>query len=111
MIAEVPRLLKSTLFKHSNSESTKEIQKRVVKTLERQHKRGILNNQLQIKDIKLKKPAETFIKEVMEKLKISPRSYLSILRVARTIADMERCEHIEKDHIAESVQYKKDFVY
>ncbi|MFC1599596.1 YifB family Mg chelatase-like AAA ATPase [Patescibacteria group bacterium] len=111
MITEVPRLLKSTLFKHSYSESTKEIQKRVVKTLELQHKRGILNNQLQIKDIKLKRPAEKFMKEVMEKLQISPRSYLSILRVARTIADMERCTHIEKDHIAEAVQYKKDFIY
>jgi len=111
MISEVPRLLKSTLFKHTNAESTKEIQKRVVKTLAIQHKRGILNNQLQIKDIKLKRPAEMFMKEVMEKLQISPRSYLSILRVSRTIADMERCDHVEKDHIAEAVQYKKDFVY
>lgn len=111
MISEVPRLLKSTLFKHSHSESTKEIQKRVVKTLDIQHKRGILNNQLQIKDIQLKKPAEVFIKKIMEKLQISPRSYLSILRVSRTIADMERCDHIEKDHIAEAVQYKKDFIY
>lgn len=111
MIAEVPRLTKSALFKHSKSESTKEIQKRVVKTLEIQHKRGILNNQLQLKDIKLKKPAEEFIKKIMEKMKISPRSYLSILKVSRTIADMERCDHIEKDHIAEAVQYKKDFNY
>jgi len=111
MIAEVPRLLKSTLFKHSKSESTKDIQKRVVKTLEIQHKRGKLNNQLQLKEVKLKGDAERFMKKIMEKLHISPRSYLSILRVARTIADMERCDHIKKDHIAEAAAYKKDFIY
>lgn len=111
IMAEVPRLPKSILFKHSKNESTEQIKKRVVKTLEIQQKRGIFNNKLQLKDFKLDKSAEEFLKRVMEKLQISPRSYLSILRVARTIADMERCDPILKDHIAEAVQYKKDFIY
>ena len=36
----------------------------------------------------------------------SARSYTRVLRVARTIADLERSENVQADHVAEAVQYR-----
>lgn len=115
LIVEVPRLPKAKLMHKIRSESSKEIQKRVVETQNLQMQRGQLNNQIQLKQVKevckLNKKAEDLIEQVIEKMHISPRSYLSILKVSRTIADLERCDRVNSDHIAEAVQYRKDFVY
>jgi magnesium chelatase family protein len=42
----------------------------------------------------------------MEQLRLSLRAYAKILRVARTIADLERVERVETAHVAEAVQYR-----
>lgn len=40
------------------------------------------------------------------KLKLSPRSYHRVIKVARTIADLEEKENIEIKHILEALQYR-----
>ncbi len=42
-----------------------------------------------------------------DKLKVSPRGYFKIIKVARTIADLNECENIEKNHILEAVSFRK----
>lgn len=50
--------------------------------------------------------AHTFLKSSAEKMNLSSRSYLRILRVARTIADLESSSTVEQNHIAEALQFR-----
>ena len=46
------------------------------------------------------------LRMAMEKLSLSARAYSPILKVARTIADLEGCEHVELHHLAEAIGYR-----
>lgn len=46
------------------------------------------------------------LREAMERLKLSARAYSRILKVARTVADLEGAEHVQSRHISEAIGYR-----
>jgi magnesium chelatase family protein len=51
-------------------------------------------------------PVRTLIEQAMNELHLSARAYHRIVKVARTIADLEGAEEIDVPHVAEAVQYR-----
>jgi magnesium chelatase family protein len=98
------------------AESSKEIRKRVIKARQIQDERfkginGIFCNaqmtsKLMNKYAVLDANSREILKTAMEKLDLSARAYDRILKVSRTIADLEGSENIQPHHIAEAIQYR-----
>lgn len=106
-------------YKNLNSkdkiETSEEIKKRVDKARkiqqERYKKEKIYSNsqltpKLIVKYCKLDEKGEELLELAFYKLGLSARAYGRILKVARTIADLEENENIESSHIAEAIQYR-----
>ena len=55
---------------------------------------------------KIDETGNQLLKTAMEKLGLSARAYDRILKVARTIADLEGSTNIETNHLAEAIQYR-----
>jgi magnesium chelatase family protein len=68
------------------------------------------NSQMPTRTIKkhclLNDSANGLLEKAIEKYGLSPRAYHRILKVSRTIADLEISEHIEEAHVAEALQYR-----
>ncbi len=105
----------SDLEKNIKAESSKNIKKRVDEArkiqIERYRNEGIYSNgQLSSKNIKkyckLNSGAEKIMKEAFKKFKFSARSYNKILKVARTIADLDGEKNIMEKHVLEAIQYR-----
>jgi len=97
-------------------ETSKEIRERVATARLIQEKRfedvqGIYSNaqltpKLQKEHCKIDKEGEQLMKNAMEVLGLSARSYGRIFKVARTIADLDSKQNITANHIAEAIQYR-----
>ena len=58
---------------------------------------------------KLNKEGKNTANKIFNKYKLSNRSYTKLLKTARTIADLEVCEEIQKNHILEAFSYRKGY--
>ena len=111
MHVEVPRLSYDAI-NGPEGECSAVVRERVTKTRELQIQRGaILNSQLAHKKINavcsLKKPDQLLLQQAMDKLQLSARSYHRILKLARTIADMDASPAINTAHLTEAINYRK----
>ncbi|MBP5364702.1 MAG: YifB family Mg chelatase-like AAA ATPase [Bacteroidales bacterium] len=98
------------------AEPSAEIRKRVIAARNIQNKRyaaddGIhcnaqMTSKLLTKYAQPDAQGRMILKAAMEKLGLSARAYDRILKVARTIADLDNSEHIQASHIAEAIQYR-----
>ncbi len=98
------------------AEQSKLIRERVTKAREKQSERFIgienthYNAQMTVKHIrefcKLNEESKILLKTAMERLNLSARAYDRILKVSRTISDLEGTEEISSVHISEAIQYR-----
>jgi magnesium chelatase family protein len=112
---EVPQVRFRDLFAMNRSESSADILSRVMKARERQSLRFRLgyittNACMSTSAIKrhcqLDESSQTLFEKSMKEYGFSARSYSRILKVARTIADMEGVSSIKDCHLEEAIQYR-----
>ena len=112
---EVPAVNYDEISSLEQAESSQNIRKRVIRAREIQKKRyegeGILTNAeltapLVKKYCPLTSDAEAMLKQAFSVLGLTARGYDKIIKVARTIADLEEAEQIEMHHLAEAISYR-----
>ncbi len=118
LIVNVPRLTSEELINTKiEAEPSSKIRERVIMARKTQAKRykeeGILtNSELNPKQIKkycfLDKESTDFMRQASQKYALSGRKFNRILKISRTIADLEEKNNIELKHLMSALQYKVD---
>jgi len=103
------------LLKGTEEESSKAVKERVLKAVSIQKLRnpdGKFNGELTNRELEgvatLDVKAKTLIERAMEKLHLSARSYYKLLKVCRTVADLEGVKEIKTHHVAEVLNYIRE---
>jgi magnesium chelatase family protein len=84
----------------------RKIQEHRFKDQKNMHSNAQMSSRLLRKHCELDAACQALIKNAMEKLGLSARAYDRILKVSRTIADLEKSENIAPNHLAEAIQYR-----
>ena len=112
---EVTSLSPNLLFEDKEEEPSKKIRERVISAWKIQQERFKneninFNGHMDTSQIKkycvMDDEAKKILKNAIEKLNLSARSYDKIRKVARTIADLENSEIIKSHHISEAINYR-----
>lgn len=113
---EVTPVAFQELSSQQSTEPSESIRNRVIKARDVQterfkNKAGLYANaQMGAADLKkicqLNETSQHLLKQAMEKLNLSARAYDRIIKVSRTIADLDESESIKTEHIAEAIQYR-----
>ncbi|MFT5217676.1 MAG: magnesium chelatase family protein, partial [Glaciecola sp.] len=99
----------------TQEEKSEAVRQRVINARLIQAKRfeetGIHSNALmsakQLRQVcQISEASSSLLDRAMEKLNLSARAYDRILKVSRTIADLENSSDIEPSHVAEAIQYR-----
>jgi len=115
IIMEVPAVNFEELRRRKEAEPSSAIKARVNQARERQHKRfgefsGMCNARMGPQELReycrLDEASELLMKQAFDAFGLTARSYDRILKLARTIADLEGSEEITSSHIAEAIQYR-----
>ncbi len=111
---EVPSVEFDSISSYEDGELSSEIKKRVIKSksiqLKRYHSKSMYNSQVNLNDFKdhfqISDKSRRILKKAFESMGMSARGYEKIIRISRTIADLDYSDKILEDHILESIQYR-----
>ena len=107
----MPRVKQEDLQSLSGGESSAEVRERVLQARERQQDRQQkTNNALSGREVdqhcELAPKDRNLLSHAMEHFKLSARAYHRILKVSRTIADLDEQEAIKTKHLSEALSYR-----
>ncbi len=100
-----------SLMNLPESESSEEVRRRVIQAYEIQKERGKVNSRLTNAEVErfvlelMDREAKSLVKEAVNSFKLSARSYFKLLKVVRTVADLEASDTIKDYHVAEALQF------
>lgn len=108
---EVPRVAVEDLARGASGEPSARVAARVRAARQRQRQRqGTLNGHLGLKATEARcRPepdGQRLLEMALERFGLSARAYHRVLRVARSVADLERSTTVRTPHVAEAVQYR-----
>ncbi len=112
---EVPRIKFEKLESGEPGENSREIRERVEKARKIQEKRFkgldiVTNSEMSSHQIKkfcpLGEKSIELLRSAVSSMRLSARAYYRIIKISRTIADLEEVEQIQPAHLAEAVQYR-----
>jgi len=113
---EMPAVSFKDLARDERAESSVDIRKRVDRARTgqlvrfKEHPRLFANAHMDTRDIRKFCPidmdSKSLVRAAILRLGLSARAYDRILKVARTIADLEGVDSIQKVHVAEAIQYR-----
>ncbi len=112
MSIEIPALPKGTLSEGGDrGECTEIVKQRVLVARETMLKRaGKINSRMSNSDLEkycpLARTDAEFLENVLEHLGLSVRAYHRIIKVARTIADLDGQDSIQRAHLSEAIGYR-----
>ena len=115
IIVEIPALPFEDLTTSERAESSAEIRKRVNRARQRQQQRfagcdSSCNAQMGPSELRsycrLDDASASLMRMAFDQMRLTARSYDRILKVARTVADLDGCDEIGPQHIAEAVRYR-----
>lgn len=110
MHIEVPAVAFKELRGKSDGIGSAQIRERVEETRATQLSRGFYNAQIPHSQLRqlcaLDEPGERTLEMAVRKMNLSARAHDRILRVARTIADLDHAERVSAKHLAEAVQFR-----
>ena len=97
-------------LQHGDGEDTATVRERVTVARRQQQLRGFLNSRLplaRLHDIcALAAPQQQLLSRASSRFRLSPRAIHRILRVARTLADLEHATRIGAQHVQEAISYR-----
>jgi len=115
IMLEVPKVEFRDIISRAEGEGSKEIRSRVEKARAAQSRRfgksGLYSNsQMRNREVKrycaVGREGESLLEAAVDRLGFSARAYHRILKVARTIADLDGEERIGPEHLSEAIQYR-----
>jgi magnesium chelatase family protein len=111
IFTDVPSVEYEDLASDAKKEPSADVRARVTAARERQMKRqGRTNAELSDEQIRLycrlDGQAAALLRAAYERFSLSARAYNKILKVARSIADLADSPRVERDHLAEAIQYR-----